>query len=185
MRHPDAPVLLGSAVLSTVLAGSLAWNIAAPADRGVEVRVPAPALPVARQPPAPLRDHQPEWVMAMLARPLFNLSRRPANRARTEAASEDLPRLTGLVISPSGSRAIFVPPSGPAVVARAGDRIGKYVVKSITERDVTLAGPGGDRVIRPTFAKQEPVSAPAPSARPRGPVIPGLTPGVPVERPRQ
>jgi hypothetical protein len=178
MTYP--PQLAAAGVLSVLLAGVLVWQIAAPAEHavtieGVVAARPAPPIALARP-----RDSVVEREGDLLARPLFNASRRSASRP--EAVAEDLPRLAGLLVSPSGARAIFVPPSGPALVAVAGDRVGGYVVKSISGRDITLTGPGGERVLRPTFARQDPnrkgdaaVAAPArPASAARGANAPGL-----------
>jgi hypothetical protein len=63
------------------------------------------------------------WAEAINARPLFSIGRRPPKSeggGRTMAAT-GLPRLAGVIISPAGRRAIFMPDGGkPMVVAEGG-----------------------------------------------------------------
>jgi hypothetical protein len=84
-----------------------------------------------------------------------------------------VPRLSGVLVSPSGKQAIFAaPPEGKGFVASEGTRIGGFVLQSISAGEVTLIGPDGTRVLRPTFdtaasapSKAEmPAFAPVPSA---------------------
>jgi hypothetical protein len=87
---------------------------------------------------------------AIVARPLFAPSRREQAAAAKvgNVAVAEPPRLSGLIFSPNGARAIFAREGGGATVAEDGSRMGSYVVKSITHEMVLLTGPGGERVLR-------------------------------------
>jgi hypothetical protein len=93
-------------------------------------------------------------------RPLFSPTRRPSATADQSAgpatAAQELPRLTGVIIGPSGGWAIFADANGKSHAAAAGDVIGAFKVRAIGPGVVTLSGSEGDRVLRPTF-----VSSPA------------------------
>ena len=91
------------------------------------------------------------WVAAVLARPLFEPRRRPPVIA-DGTPLQPLPRLAGVVVGPFGKRALFVGADGgnPHWV-KEGDAIDSYVVQSIMSGQAILLGPGGQRVLRPTF----------------------------------
>jgi hypothetical protein len=84
-------------------------------------------------------------------------------------AVRELPRLTGVLVAPGGATAIFagVGENAKPQVMRVGDRLAGFEVKAILAGEVTLTGPDGDRVLRPSF---EP--------RPAGGGGPGRTAGV-------
>lgn len=97
------------------------------------------------------------WIAAILARPLFNPDRRPAMAARAEVSPEhreDLPRLTGIIILPSGRQAIFAANSEGArsIVATEGSQVGAWRVVAIRVEGVQVAGPDGERILRPSYA---------------------------------
>jgi len=131
--------------------------------------LPAPAAPASA--PAAEADDAGRRVAEVLARPLFSPGRRPAAQAaKPAAATAPLPRMTGVIVTPAGRRAIFANGAGKAVVVMEGGRIGAYDVQSIEAGRVTLAGPDGKRVVSTAFD-------PKPAARAAGPA-PGL-PGLP------
>jgi hypothetical protein len=132
--------------------------------------LPAPATPASM--PAVDADDAGRRVAEVLARPLFSPGRRPAAEAAAAppAAVAPLPRMTGVIVTPAGRRAIFVNGAGKPIVVTEGERIGAYAVQSIEAGRVTLAGPDGQRVVAPAFD-------PKPAARAAGPA-PGL-PGLP------
>ena len=105
--------------------------------------------------PAVQVQHADEWVQTVLARPLFNRDRRPADAPAAVAAGEastPLPRLTGARISPAGRRAIFAgADGGRPVVVGEGDSVAGYTVQAISPGAVTLQGPDGQRSVSPTF----------------------------------
>ena len=114
---------------------------------------PAPEAPTPSPP-----DRTGDWAATALARPLFAQDRRPVAEARGAvaaggAAGRELPRLAGVLVAPTGSAAIFVAAGDNAKpqVLRIGDHVGAYEVKAIVTGEVTLAGPDGDRTLRPSF----------------------------------
>lgn len=94
--------------------------------------------------PAPVQD----WTRTVLARPLFSPSRRPA---ATIAAGPQQPRLAGIVMGPSGRRAIFAG-EGDArgIVAGVGQQAGAWQIRAIDENTVQVLGPEGPRTLTPS-----------------------------------
>jgi hypothetical protein len=159
-------------VIATALAGSLVLE-AASEDTGSE-SVVATAQPAAIMPsnqsdgfPA---DHTAAWVATALSRPLFSPDRRPPRQAVAVVAAPvlaDLPRLSGILITPSGRSAIFAPSGGgKPVVATEGTTLGPYVVRAIEPEQVTLVGPKGSRVVHPAFDRPAASSVPFPALLP-------------------
>ena len=140
--------------------------------------LPAPAAPASK--PAADADDAGRRVAEVLARPLFSPGRRPAAEAAgPAAAAAALPRMTGVIVTPAGRRAIFVNGAGKPTVVTEGERIGAYAVQSIEAGRVTLAGPDGQRVVATAFDPK-----PAPRTTGPAPGLPGLddpppTPAVP------
>jgi hypothetical protein len=102
----------------------------------------------ARSSPAePFAGSAQQWAATTLARPLFSRTRRPPpdSGAGAGAGLNGLPRLTGILITEGGKRAIFAPESGKPIRAEEGGRVGQYVVQSIGAGRVTVAGPEGVR----------------------------------------
>jgi hypothetical protein len=136
-------------------------------DDAVEFRVESSAGRAAAEPPAPAdtavnQAHQ--WEAAILARPLFNLDRRPFDPAPVAAGENAaLPRLSGIVITPQGRSAIFTPAGGgKQTVVAEGDSLGSYVVQTISSDEVVLAGPDGSHSLNPTWDPMRPVRGSAP-----------------------
>jgi hypothetical protein len=95
----------------------------------------------------------------ILARPLFAPSRRPLSVVAIAAAPQvvaALPRLAGLIFTPTGSLAMFAPVDGKVVTLAQGDNIGSYVVRSISPNTVVLSGPAGQRELRTSFVRVTP-----------------------------
>lgn len=112
-------------------------------------------------------DFSPQWVSTILDRPLFSPTRRPPRGAAASAsAGGGLPRLSGVMVSGSQTRAIFAGAAGTkTVIAGEGARIGAYVVQSIGAGQVTLVGPDGPLVVRPAFdAAARSATLPTPAA---------------------
>jgi len=172
-RGMAAPVLLilAAAALGGIIALELGRRLP-DSDLVVPATAPlsAPAAPVST--PAADADNAGRRVVEVLARPLFSPGRRPAAQAAAAppAAVAPLPRMTGVIVTPAGRRAIFANGTGKPVVVMEGERIGVYSVQSIEAGRVTLAGPDGQRVVAPAFDLK-------PAARAAGPA-PGL-PGLP------
>lgn len=89
-----------------------------------------------------------DWTRTVLARPLFSPSRRPA---ATIAAGPQQPRLAGIVMDPSGRRAIFAG-DGDArgIVAGVGQQAGAWQIQAINENTVQVIGPEGLRTLTPS-----------------------------------
>lgn len=136
---------------------------------------PAPAVPT---PPA--LDRTGEWAATALARPLFAPDRKPVlePRGAAIAGAPGLPRLAGVLVTPAGGAAIFAAASEGAKpqVVRVGDRVGGFEVTAILAGAVTLTGPEGARVIRPSY---DPRPAPPRPANPPVPAgfVPAAAPG--------
>ncbi len=168
-RGMAAPVLLvlAAAALGGIIALELEWRLP-DSDLVVSATapLPAPAAPVST--PAADADNAGRRVVEVLARPLFSPGRRPAAQAAAAppAAVAPLPRMTGVIVTPAGRRAIFVNGAGKPTVVTEGERIGAYAVQSIEAGRVTLAGPDGQRVVATAFD-------PKPAPRTAGPA-PGL-----------
>lgn len=160
-------------LLALVLAGVLAAELwQAPAVPSLPAPVSqAPAQPGAA--PVPTVERTRDSAATLLARPLFTPGRRPprdAAEAVAEASSADLPRLAGVLVNGASRRAILVPaPGSKPTVVPEGAQVGAFAVERIEPGQVTLVGPAGTRVLRPTFDPLPPVAKPV-----AGPV-PGLS----------
>jgi hypothetical protein len=104
---------------------------------------------------AQVKDPVESLVRTILARPLFEPSRRPP--AGAGVTGEVLPRLAGVIIGPDLRRAIFVPAKGSAIVVPEGGRAGGYEIRSIGPNEVVLSGPDGERSIHTDYAKNQPI----------------------------
>jgi hypothetical protein len=93
------------------------------------------------------------WAETINARPLFNIGRRPPKSAAhsTAVASTDLPRLSGITITPAGRRAIFSPESGKPLVLAEGAALQDGTIRRIAADSVTVQSARGDMVLRPSF----------------------------------
>jgi hypothetical protein len=165
MRRLLAGVVLAASALVCVIAWELrGWEAAGP------VRTMAPArmaVPTASDP----EEAAPEWLAVVLARPLFSPTRRPDTVAEAVAAPDsEAPRLSGIVIDPSGKRAIFAAgPEGKSLVAREGSQVGGFVVRAIEPGRVVIEGEEGARSLKPSFSEAVASgAAPVPQARARG-----------------
>jgi hypothetical protein len=93
------------------------------------------------------------WAATITARPLFNIGRRPPKTAahKNVVASSDLPRLSGIMITPAGRRAIFSPDSGKPLVLAEGAVLEDGTIRRIAADSVTIQSAKGDLVLRPSF----------------------------------
>lgn len=100
------------------------------------------------------KDNSPQRVERILARPLFIENRRPPAAPATPVAGSprSLPRLTGIVVSPAGGYAIFAGvESGKPIIVQEGGQVGGAVVEAVAAGQVTVRGPDGIVVLRPSF----------------------------------
>jgi len=157
--------LAGLLGLAAVLAGTISLELAGiVADDGgmiANVTRPSSARPNPAAAPLVLGDSRQAQVDDILARPLFVASRRPAAAvAGPAAAPVNLPRLAAVLVNgPSRSVIFAAAEGGRPVVAQEGAQIGAYTVQAIEAGQVTLAGPGGTRVLRPTFDARQRATA--------------------------
>lgn len=121
----------------------------------------------ARQDSASSTEDRQRWAADSLARPLFAPDRRPVAlpSQRGPGETNELPRLSGIMITQSSRSAIFVPSRGgkPEVVTEGG-RIGAYSVQSISDEQVVLTGPHGRQSLHPTFDQMGSASNAQPAA---------------------
>jgi hypothetical protein len=167
------------AVVAAGLSGLILLELTGPSGISPDaVPTPASAQPnggITRDPAGGVT----QIVADILARPLFRGDRRPApadTRGTVSSQSDDIPRLTGILMSSDGPRAIFQP-SGKdrALVVVVGETVGSWQVQEIAAHAVTLTGPGGTRRLEPKFAAGE--SPPSPFQQP--PPGPGMNgPGI-------
>jgi hypothetical protein len=167
--------------LAAVLAAMLAWEIAAP---GAETGSSAPGAEAglsaalasagAASRGVPDADALSGIVGAIDERPLFNRDRRASNKLAGKlsggtAIDASLPRLAGVIIGPSGGRAIFALADGKSRSAAVGEAVGRFTVTDIATNAVTLSSAGGELRLRPTYAPS-PADSPAGSStgRPTG-----------------
>jgi hypothetical protein len=144
--------------LAALLAAGLALELAQPAVPAVPPAAPPPAA-AAPAAASPDEDALDALVQTILARPVLHPSRRPPDAAEdgpSTPVDDALPRLTGVLVSPEGRRAIFAPGPGRAILLGEGDSLGGYTITSIAPHEVTLAGSQGERVLRPSLIKAPP-----------------------------
>ena len=144
-------------VVGTVLSGAISAELMssiADNDRSILASSTPQSVRPARAEVTNAQPTRAALVDAILARPLFAPKRRPAMMARSPTAPQTvtLPRLSGIVMSGEQRSAIFAADEGRRpVVAELGGRVGQYVVQAIESERVTLVGPGGTRVMQPSF----------------------------------
>lgn len=150
-------VLIGASLVAASLSAVLFWEVQNPwrPDPGALRHPPLPGLVV--DGPAPdTTDAAEGWTATALARPLFRDDRRPPRASVEPVAAQDVPaRLAGVMTGPFGNRAIFMA-AGAAkpVVAEAGGRVGRFVIRSIEPGRVVVDIDGGVRTLLPAFATE-------------------------------
>ena len=150
--------------LAVVLLGALGLDLGAASGDDAAVSLTPSSIPASpgagrSMPPRP----NAAWEATILERPLFNQDRRPvATPGVAGGPAPGLPRLAAVVVHPTGRTATFIPADGgKPVVAREGTRVGGFTVQAIQAGQVTVLGPDGVRVLRPSF---DPRPAPAGTA---------------------
>ena len=160
-------LLLLAGMLVVVIAAETSPRLRPAAEFGPAAAV-RPAATV-RPPVAPVRNpsrrtkaDMDRWLAVILARPLFAQDRRPARGARTAATAAGLPRLSGIVVAPEGSVAIFQAEGAKPQVARPGDLVDGWLVSMIAANGVDLRKTGARITLTPEF--EDVARAPAPAA---------------------
>ena len=127
----------------------------------------AVAAPLAIRPSAPIaaRAHPaeswPDRTGVILERPLLSPTRRPYAKAKPGSANvlNALPRISGIVVMPDRKSVIFAAVGeGRPTVAGEGGRLGAFLIQSIEPGEVTVSGPDGLLVLRPSFKSTAPVA---------------------------
>jgi hypothetical protein len=91
------------------------------------------------------------WERVILEKPLFSVTRRPfVNEVRV--VPPQVPRLSGIIISPSARLAIFAPEAGRQVIRREGEHVDNFAIKQIFPTKVVLVGAQGNVVLEPQFS---------------------------------
>jgi hypothetical protein len=170
LRSPAALFLGACAILAGIVA--IEWMPAS----GRPAAVPAPR-PVHAQTVAANTDDSrdtDDWADTVLERPLFTIGRKPPKPPAPghQAGGAGLPRLSGIMITPFGRRAIFMPEGSKPMVLAEGAAVGDRTISRIATDKVYLSG---DTVLTPTLDKQR-TGGPATGT---SPFVPGEGPGFP------
>ena len=152
-----APTLCVTALL---LVAIIAAEVSPGSPGNAKQASPVNAHATADQSPAQASDDAARpgatsaWAATALSRPLFVPGRRPHQaKAAGSESGPGLPRLSGVLVSPSERVAIFAADaSHQSLVIRVGSSIGGYQVQSIEAGQVVLRDDGGPRILRPTFS---------------------------------
>ncbi len=94
------------------------------------------------------------WREMMLSRPIFDPTRRPP--AAVATAPLQIPRLSGIMVTPTEKIAVFSPTSGAPIVIDQHGRFGPFTVLAISDDSVTIQSPGGIIVLRSNFSNSGP-----------------------------
>jgi hypothetical protein len=155
-------------MFTAVLTGSAALELyfaLAPPDRAPAAPTGSPQIGALAEPPAAAIS---AWRAQALSRPLFNPSRRPDPASQTPVISMAVPRLSGIMITPTERMAVLSPGRGGPVIVAANSQFGPFTVLSITADRVTVKGPDGVIVLRSDFSyhRQSAQSTPATTVLP-------------------
>ncbi len=144
-----ASVPLRAAIVVFCAALGLEWLLPHPAPQ-VQPMHPS-QLGGAVQPAAARGANPGQEAAAILARPLFSISRRPpAVKAGTAAGTDDLPRLSGIMITGVQRHAIFEGDGKPRITG-IGDQVGDYRILAIMPSAVKVEGPHGTELVSLAF----------------------------------
>lgn len=162
--------LVALCCLAAVLGLVLTWEVLTPDDNGA-AQPAAPAGPpqsgrAGERKPSPHAfdaEALADIATSVNRRPLFSPTRRPPNSPDKSVGStvgrDEVPRLTGVIVGPSGGWAIFAGADGKSHAAATGDAVGAFRVRAIGPGVVTLTGSDGDRVLRPTYVNPSGVTS--------------------------
>jgi len=156
-------LLLASALVVVIAVEISPWQRPA-SGFGPAASVRPAAAPVApvRHPPPRTKADMDRWVSVILARPLFVQDRRPARGAPTAATAAGVPRLSGIIVAPEESVAIFQAKGAKPQVAGPGDLVDGWVVSRIAANGVDLRKADARITLTPEF--EDVAKAPAPAA---------------------
>lgn len=186
MRRSLALPLYGASAVLLLLV-VLEWL---PGRSAPVVHAPVPTRATAATPAGAEEKDVGEWADTVLERPLFTIGRRPGKSAgKTQlVSSTGLPRLAGIMITPFGRRAIFMPDGGKPLVLAEGAALGEDKINEIKPDRVLVSGPKGDMVLLPAYDHHPGVPTPpvfqppTPPFQPNLPTAgppPGMVPGQP------
>ncbi len=147
------PSLAAPAGAAALLLMVLAWEWMPSAEPVVTVAPPSQrARGTASEPDSAAKDTE-GWANTIVARPLFAMTRRPPKTAggHNPVAATGLPRLSGIMISAAGRRAIFMPEGGKARTLAEGASLDEYTIRQIAADHVVLSGAKGDMVLHPAY----------------------------------
>ncbi len=89
----------------------------------------------------------------ILSRPLFEPTRRPpAIQAQDPTAPMEIPRLSGIMVTPTEKIAVFAPAIGAPIIVNQNGRFGPFTVLAISGDSVTIKGPAGVIVLSANFS---------------------------------
>ncbi len=171
------PGLLWGVIGALVLLLVLEWvwpSGSTPAQRATAARVARQAHAA-----APARTTA-AWAQAILARPVFSLSRRPPKPVVTVHGQvvAGQARLAGILITRAGRRAIFAPEGGGRqLVLAEGASVNESTIRQIQADRVLMAS---GAVLRPTYDRNR-VTTTTPPFQPFAPSFPA--PGFPAGNP--
>ena len=138
------------------LAGSIVFAAVLPFEFRSELSAttaPGGPPPKSGERPAARNDQPPvhQLTATILARPLFNPTRRPQQADANGHADHSLGdmRLSGIVITPDQHLAIFVPAGGKPLLRSEGDMVSDWRIESIADESVSLTGPSGTTTLEP------------------------------------
>ena len=147
---PNWPALSLTALIAA-LSATLLLELAWPLARASTNPLPTSSIADPHKPDPP--PVVPIDIDGILARPLFAPSRRAAVMPTPPTAKRAIVtplRLAGVILSPTGARAIFVRQGSKPTVVSDGDHVGNDIVESITADTAILAGPNGRQALRIT-----------------------------------
>ena len=147
------PAMMALGLLAAGLVAAIGLQVAALWEPEV-ADLAAPRRPAEPAVPRPRGDEARgvELLARSLARPLFNPDRRPTPESvgAGGAPAPETPRLAGILVTANGRHAIFA--SGDrSIVVGEGESIGGFRVIGISGEQVSVEGPQGLRILRPSF----------------------------------